>query len=167
MSAVIRPETPADLAAIRAVNDAAFGGAQESALVDGLRADGDLVLSLVAEAGGAIVGHVAFSRMQVERNGAAAPAVSLAPLSVRPDRQRNGIGTMLVRTALARLTERGESLVFVLGEPHYYGRFGFSAEPATGFVSPYAGPYFQSLTLSERAPSAGAVRYARAFVALS
>lgn len=167
MSQAVRAETPADIEAIRAVNTAVFGGAQEATLVDTLRADGDLVLSLVAEVGGGIVGHVAFSRMQVNYEGSTESAVALAPVAVRPEHQRKGVGRTLVQSGLEQLTERGETLVFVLGEPEYYGRFGFSTGPAARFASPYAGPYFQSLTLSERAPSSGAVRYARAFAALS
>lgn len=167
MSQAVRAETPADIEAIRAVNTAAFGGAQEAVLVDALRDDGDLLLSLVAEIDDDIVGHVAFSRMHVEHEGGADPAVALAPVAVRPEHQRKGVGRTLVQSGLEQLTERGETLVFVLGEPEYYGRFGFSTGPAARFASPYDGPYFQSLTLSERAPSSGALRYARAFAALS
>ena len=167
MNPAVRAETPADFAAIRAINTVAFGGAQEAALVDALRADGDLVLSLVAETGDDIVGHVAFSRMQVEQAGRATPAVSLAPLAVRPEHQRRGLGTALVKSGLKQLTKRGETLVFVLGEPEYYGRFGFTTGRAARFTSPYPGPHFQSLTLSPQAPSSGTVRYARAFALVS
>jgi putative acetyltransferase len=167
MSPAVRAEMPTDVVAIRAVNTAAFGGAQEAALVEALRADGDLVLSLVAEVDGVVVGHIGFSRMQVTQGGGDSPAVALAPLAVRPDRQHQGIGAVLIGSGLKQLAESGESLVFVLGEPEYYGRFGFRTEPAARFVSPYAGPYFQSLSLSDCAPSPGTVRYARAFAALS
>jgi putative acetyltransferase len=162
MTLAVRDETPADFAAIRAVNEAAFGGAQEADLVDALRRDGDLLLSLVADDGG-VIGHVAFSRMQVESD----PAVALAPVAVRPERQRRGAGTALIAHGLQRLRQSGEMLVFVLGAPAYYSRFGFAAAPAARFGTPYPGPYFQSLALSPRAPSAGRLRYARAFSALS
>jgi putative acetyltransferase len=162
MTLAVRDETPADFAAIRAVNEAAFGGAQEADLVDALRRDGDLLLSLVADDGG-VIGHAAFSRVQVEGD----PAVALAPVAVRPERQRRGAGTALIEHGLQRLRQSGETLVFVLGEPAYYDRFGFAAAPAARFETPYPGPYFQSLALSPRAPSFGAVRYARAFAALS
>jgi putative acetyltransferase len=163
MTPVVRDETPADVAAIRAVNEAAFGGAQEADLVDALRHDGDLLLSLVADAGDVVAGHVAFSRMQVGGD----PAVALAPVAVLPAQQRRGIGTALIGEGLRRLGQSGETLVFVLGEPAYYGRFGFAAAPAARFDTPYPGAYFQSLALSPRAPSSGTVRYARAFAALS
>jgi putative acetyltransferase len=162
MTLAVRDETPADFAAIRAVNEAAFGGAQEADLVDTLRRDGDLLLSLVADDGG-VIGHVAFSRVQVEGDS----AVALAPVAVRPEWQRRGAGTALIEHGLQRLRQSGETLVFVLGEPAYYSRFGFVAAPAARFETPYPGPYFQSLALSPRAPSSGAVRYARAFSALS
>jgi putative acetyltransferase len=164
MTPAIRDETRADVAAIRAVNEAAFAGAQEADLVDALRRDGDLVLSLVADAGDAVVGHVAFSRMQIDGEGTSAPAIALAPVAVLPTQQRRGIGTTLIGDGLRRLRQSGETLVFVLGEPAYYGRFGFAA---ARFDTPYPGPYFQSLALSPRAPSSGTVRYARAFAALS
>jgi putative acetyltransferase len=162
MTLAIREETPADFAAIRAVNEAAFAGAQEADLVDALRRDGDLLLSLVADDGG-VIGHVAFSRMQVEGD----PAVALAPVAVLPAQHRRGIGTALIEDGLRRLKHVGETLVFVLGAPAYYGRFGFAAAPAARFETPYPGPYFQSLALSPGAPSSGAVRYARAFAGLS
>jgi putative acetyltransferase len=165
MTPAIRDETPADVAVIRAVNEAAFAGAQEADLVDALRRDGDLVLSLVADAGDAVVGHVAFSRMQIDDEGTSAPAIALAPVAVLPTQQRRGIGTTLIGDGLRRLRQSGETLVFVLGEPAYYGRFGFAA--AARFETPYPGPYFQSLALSPRAPSSGTARYARAFAALS
>jgi putative acetyltransferase len=167
MTPAVRDETPADVAAIRAVNEAAFGGAQEADLVDALRRDGDLVLSLVADADNIVAGHVAFSRMQVGGEGASVPAVALAPVAVLPAQQRRGIGTALIGEGLRRLGQSGETLVFVLGEPAYYGRFGFATAPAARFDTPYPGPYFQSLALSPRAPSSGTVRYARAFAALS
>lgn len=162
MTLAIREETPADFPAIRAVNEAAFAGAQEADLVDALRRDGDLLLSLVAEDGG-VIGHVACSRMHVEGD----PAVALAPVAVLPARQSRGAGTALIEDGLQRLRQSGETLVFVLGAPAYYGRFGFAATPAARFETPYPGPYFQSLALSPRALSSGAVRYARAFAGLS
>jgi putative acetyltransferase len=129
--------------------------------------DGDLVLSLVVDEGDAVIGHVAFSRMQINGEGISEPAVALAPVAVLPAQQRRGIGAALIEDGLRRLRQSGETLVFVLGEPAYYGRFGFAAAPAARFDTPYPGPYFQSLALSLRAPSSGALRYARAFSALS
>jgi putative acetyltransferase len=159
---VIRPETPADHDAIHAVIRAAFGQETEALLVERLRAGGDLVLSLVAEADG-IVGHVAFSRLSTEGG----LATALAPVAVRPDRQRQSIGDALIREGLRRLAEAGEDLVLVLGDPAYYGRFGFTAEAAAPLKTPYDGPYQQALALSSQGRLIGGdVAYAPAFAEL-
>ena len=159
----IRPERPGDRDAIFAVNRAAFGQAAEAALVDRLRADGDLVLSLVAADGEALVGHVAFSRLEAPAGCAAA----LAPVAVVPARRRQGIAAALIREGLTRLAGGGQDLVLVLGDPAYYGRFGFAAEAAAPLRTPYDGPFQQALALTERGRRmAGEVRYAAAFAEL-
>ena len=91
------------------------------------------------------------------------PAVGLAPLAVAADIRRHGVGGALVRRGLALLAERGEQLVFVLGDPAYYHRFGFDAAAAAPFMSPYRGPHFMVLRLATTAPLDGAVRYPPAF----
>jgi putative acetyltransferase len=160
----IRPEEPSDRDAIRAVHEQAFGDAAEADLVDRLRSDGELVLSLVAVLQG-VVGHVAFSRLEL--SDIHVRAVALAPVAVLPPVQRSGIGTGLVREGLHRLAASGEDLVLVLGDPAYYRRFGFSPEQARGFTTPYDGPYLQGLALSEAGREAnGPVRYGRAFADL-
>lgn len=168
---MIRPETPADAPAVAALLTAAFGGPAEAGLVAALRAAGDAAIALVAEddapdvaetTAGAIVGHILLSPMQ-----APFPALSLAPLAVAPGRQGAGLGAALVRAALARAEAEGWRGVFVLGEPAYYGRFGFTADAAAGFESPYAGPAFQALALGGPLPArAGAAVHAPAFAAL-
>jgi len=159
---LIRDEEPGDLPAIRAVVEAAFGQRQEADLVDRLRADGDGVLSLVAVDGGKVVGHVLFSEMTAPFR-----ALALAPVSVVPERQRSGIGSRLIRAGLSRAEEDGWVGVFVLGEPDYYGRFGFDAVRARGFESPYAGPYLMVRALGRELPvTTGTIGYARAFAAL-
>ena len=159
----IRPERPQDVAAIRAVVGAALGAA-EADLVEALRRDGDLILSLVA-IDGEPVGHVAFCRLACD---APLRATGLAPLTVRPDRQRQGIGTALVGDGLRRLAEAGEDLVLVLGDPATYGRFGFSRAAAERLRTPYDGPALQGLALTARGrAAAGPVRYPAAFAGLS
>jgi putative acetyltransferase len=161
---LIRLELPGDAPGVRAVLTAAFGGCVEADIVERLRADGDLVLALAAQETTGVVGYVAFPRLTIDLGARRVPAVGLAPLGVVPDRQRQGIGAALVRAGLARLKDRGEGLVFVLGDPAYYGRFGFKA--MDGFVSRYAGPYFQALKLAPDAPDApdaGRVVYPKAF----
>jgi putative acetyltransferase len=157
----IRPERPEDAAGVRALLDAAFGGDTESKVVEQLRADGDFVLSLVAESGEGIAAYAGFPRLVLRLDERNVPVAGLAPVGVSPALQRRGIGGALIRDGLARLKDRAERLVFVLGDPAYYGRFGFTV--MDGFVSRYAGPYFQALMLAPDAPKAGRVSFPRAF----
>lgn len=166
---MIRPAEPADAAGIRAVHLAAFPTAAEADLVEALGREGDAVVSLVEARQSEIVGHVLLSRMIVSGNGRSLRALGLAPVGVLPGFQGGGIGGALIEAALAIAKASGEALVFVLGEPDYYVRFGFSAETAAPFASPYAGPYFMALaTRPDFAPPvAGEAVYARAFSDLS
>ena len=159
---IVRKETPADISAIYRVVSEAFGQPDEADLVDRLRTAGDGVISLVAEAEGAVVGHVLLSRMS-----APFPALGLAPLSVAPPRQRGGIGSRLVRAALDRARQEGWKGVFVLGEPDYYRRFDFDPSLASGFACDYAGPHLMALALDGGLPvGEGRIAYAPAFAAL-
>jgi putative acetyltransferase len=161
----IRPETPADRAVIRTIVERAFGQSTEADLVEALREDGDLLLSLVAVSEEP-VGHIAFSRLILP--GSTVRASALAPLAVIPARQRQGVGAALVQEGLLRLSRSGEDLVIVLGEPGYYGRLGFSAATAGGLRTPYDGPSLQALALTEAGRAAhGPVRYSRAFAGLA
>lgn len=163
----IRAEQPADSPHIRVVLKSAFPGGSEADLVDRLRGEGALVLSLAAIWGvGGVVGHVAFPRLFVERPGRREPAVGLAPLAVAPAFQRRGIGAVLVHHGLGALAAQGERLVFVLGDPAYYTRFGFAVATASTFASRYAGPHFMALRLAADAPTSGLVSYPDAFDSL-
>lgn len=158
----IRPETPADLAAIAEVVERAFGRPDEARLVEALRKDGDAAISLLAEDDGRVIGHILFSPMS-----APFPALGLAPLSVAPDRQAQGVGAALMWAGLEAASGGDWRAVFVLGDPAYYGRFGFRAERAQGFVSPYAGPHLMALALHGDLPaSTGPIDYAPAFLSL-
>lgn len=154
-------EKSGDEAAVRAVVAAAFGRAGEARLVDDLRGAGDLVVSLVARSGGTISGYCALSRMP-----APAGALALAPLAVLPAWQRRGIGTALVRAALTQARDGGWHLVFVLGDPVFYGRFGFAAATAARFPCPYSGPHFMALCLGGDLVGAAPVVYPAAFASL-
>lgn len=167
---IVRPATPADSQAIADLHRAAFGGDAEVRLVEELQAAGDVRLSLVAERDGEIVGHVLFSELMITPpDGDVLRGLSLAPLAVLPKCQRQGVGTQLTRDALARLREEGWPLVIVLGDPVYYGRFGFNAETASQLQSVYAGPYFLALNLhrADDIEYRGRVTYAAPFAALS
>jgi putative acetyltransferase len=142
---MIRYANSSDHAAIAAVVAAAFGQPDEARLIERLRADGDAMFELVAEEAGEVVGHVLFSRLWADRDDLYA---ALAPLAVRPDRQRTGLGAQLVHAGLESAPQFGAVGVLVLGDPTYYGRFGFSPEAAAGIACPYRGlAAFQALAL--------------------
>lgn len=163
----VRPERSDDHAAIRTVLEAAFRTPAEAGLVQQLREDGDLVLALVAQhANGRVVGHIAFPRLGIAGQGRVTRCVALAPLGVMPEMQRRGIGAALVETGLDMLARKGETLVLVLGDPAYYQRFGFAADAAEAFESPYSGPHLMAKPLVPDAPTEGVVRYPRAFADL-
>jgi putative acetyltransferase len=163
----VRLEQAGDTPAVRAVLVDAFGGRAEVDLVDRLRSSKDLVLALVAELEDrGVVGHIGFPRLAVDAPSGSAPAVGLAPLAVAADLWRRGIGSALIGRGLALLAERGEKIVFVVGDPAYYSRFGFDTTAATLFTSSYSGPHFMVLRLAQTAPPDGIVRYPSAFADL-
>lgn len=137
----IRPTTAQDRDAIRTLNLAAFP-ASENELVARLAVDlldqptRPATHSWVAEKDQTIVGHVAFSPVTLEPESPVRGYL-LAPLSVRPDCQRTGIGSMLVRQGIEQLKAEGLELLLVYGDPAYYGRFGFDADAAEPFKPPY------------------------------
>jgi len=163
----IRPERPGDAAAVREVNRLAFGQEDEAALVDSLRNGGHAVVSLVADDGGNIVGHILFSRLIIEAGDRTIEAAALAPMAVLPGRQREGIGSALVRAGLEACRKAGIAAVVVLGHPDYYPRFGFSAAAARGLDCPFpgAGDAFMALELTPGSLDlrGGAVHYAPPF----
>ena len=168
---VIRCEYADDRTAIRAVNESAFGRIDEANLVDNLRNEAAVLLSLVAEmktvAGinNQIIGHIVFSRMWIDTAGSPIDAVALAPIAVLPEHQRRGIGGNLIRAGLNRLRERGEQIVLVLGHPDYYTRFGFSTGDARALASPFPPEAFMAIELGPKALDGicGRVRYPAAF----
>lgn len=168
MNFAIRPETAADFDAIRHVNREAFAGENEAKLVDALRAAGHVRLSLVAEIDGTVVAHVLFSDLAIVSEAGSVPALALAPMAVLPAYQKQGIGSALIRAALEMCRERGHQIVIVLGHTHYYPRFGFSRQLASGLESVYAGESFMALELTPDALKniTGRVVYAPPFEGL-
>jgi putative acetyltransferase len=162
---VVRAEQAADHAAVHALVAHAMRP-NEARLVELIRASDHAVpdLALVAEEAGAIVGYALFSHV-----GLAGPAtcsvLALAPLCVRPDRRRAGIGRALVRAGLVRADALGETLVTVLGDPRYYRRFGFEPAPAYGIEPPSRFPpeAFMVRALSGYDGARGRVVYPPAF----
>jgi putative acetyltransferase len=167
-SVLIRREVPGDLSGVLAVNRAAFGGDAEAELVACLHADGDTLRGLVAVEGNRIVGHVLFSRLMIETERDAIAVAALAPLAVVPERQRLGIGTALVSRGLDACREMGLAGAVVLGDPAFYGRFGFRAEHAASFRTPWSGPHLMAIELIPGGLGArsGILRYAAAFARL-
>lgn len=160
----IRPERPGDEPAIHRVTDAAFADhphseGTEPAIVDALRVDGDLALSLVAEDGGEIVGHVAFSQAILSNHETG--WLALGPISVLPTRQGQGIGRALVEAGASHWRQAGASGVVLLGDPALYGRFGFVRGTPLHIEGPLAG-YFQVLPFTDAIPAAS-VAFAPAF----
>ena len=138
----IRAERPEDISAIRRVNELAFGRPEEADVVDRLRQAKTSFLSLVAEDGGVIVGHVLFTPaiVDVGQDGEQRVAgMGLAPLAVTPNRQRQGIGSLLVRRGLDLLRADGCPFVIVLGHPEYYPRFGFERTSTHGLACQWDG----------------------------
>jgi putative acetyltransferase len=162
---IVRLETPSDQHAIREVNRLAFGRDDEAGLVNSLRDGGFIRLSLVAQVHRAIVGHILFSELAIISDMGTIPALALAPLAVVPECQRHGIGSQLVRHGLAACREQGHRIVIVLGHPHFYPRFGFSAELARRLDSPYSGEAFMAIELVENALQriSGRVQYPAPF----
>jgi putative acetyltransferase len=162
---VIRPEQAGEVAAIYAVHASAFPTDAEAKLVDALRANGRLSVTLVAEDGGRIVGHVAFSPVSLT---GVAVGLGLAPLAVMPAFQRRGIGDQLVRQGLVAVARSGIGFVVVLGHPGYYPRFGFRRAKAVGLDNEYgADEAFMVLELQPGSlpASGGLVRYGAEFAA--
>lgn len=161
---LIRNERPEDVAAIGAVTTAAFLGRPyssqtEALIVDALRAAGALTLSLVAEADGQVVGHIAFSPVDIEVSDGA--WYGLGPVSVAPDHQSEGVGQLLIREGLARLEASGAAGCVLLGSPKYYERFGFEADEALRYAGEPS-PYLQRLRFKGKPPR-GEVTYHTAF----
>lgn len=134
----IRPERPEDASRVRHVNELAFGQLAEADLVERLRRACTDSLSLVA-VDDTVVGHILFTLVVVESAGRRVLGMGLAPMAVLPDRQRQGIGSQLVRRGLDILRERGCPFVVVLGHPEYYPRFGFEPASTHGLASQWEG----------------------------
>ncbi|MFG0274140.1 MAG: GNAT family N-acetyltransferase [Phycisphaerales bacterium] len=159
----IRPERPSDADAVARLLEGCFPTDAEARLVAALRRSGQLVVALVAENDGAIVGHIAFS--PVTAAGARA-GVGLAPVAVEAAHRRRGLGAALIERGLERCRAAGAGWCVVLGDPAYYARYGFRPAREDGLADAYnGGDAFQVLALVSGAVprGAGLVRYSDAF----
>lgn len=166
MNIIIRGEMPADIKRIGEVTESAFRDAPyashtEQFIVKSLREAKALSISLVAEADGTVIGHVALSLVCV--SDGAANWYGLGPISVLPEYQGQGVGSKLMEEALAEIETKGAAGCVLLGDPFYYGRFGFKA--VEGLVLPGVPPeYFQALSFGDSFAQ-GEVTYHEAFSA--
>jgi putative acetyltransferase len=164
MKIEIRKETAADVPEINAVTISAFQSAPHTSLteqyiVSALRRADNLTVSLVAEANGKIIGHVAVS--PVSMSDGACAWFGLGPISVIPEHQRRGVGSALMREALRILRDEGAAGCVLLGEPEYYSRFGFRADPKL-ILRGVPPEYFQAISFGSSTPQ-GSVSYHEAF----
>ncbi len=160
----IRDERPEDVQTIYDITKAAFksmpySAGDEQDLINALREDGALSVSLVAERDTEIVGHIAFSRVKID--GQAGNWFDLGPVSVKPGLQSLGIGSALIREGIIRIEAMDADGCVLLGYPSYYGRFGFAHDPDLTYLGK-ANPNFQHLTLRGIKPK-GDVHYHPAF----
>jgi len=150
---VIRLAKPTDYSTIAAIVEPAFleefGVSTENALIAQLREDGDVIFELVAEREGQVVGHILYSRLWAASTQLYA---ALAPMAVRQDLQKSGIGGELIRNSLEIARQFGVHGILVLGHPNYYAKFGFTTEAAAKVTSPFSGsPAFKGLALESGA----------------
>ena len=158
----IREERASDIASIRAVNIRAFGRDQEANIVDALRTNGAVVLSLVATRERDVVGHILYSPVTIGD----ATAAALGPMAVVPECQRQGIGSALVRAGQQRLQELGCPLVVVVGHPAFYPRFGFRPASTCDISCEWKVPdnVFMAVALNDAAPTlTGLAKYRSEF----
>ena len=135
----VRREMPEDYAAVYRVNTLAFERENEAVLVERLRAVRPH-LSLVAINDEQIIGHIFFSPVSVESVEVKIMALGLAPMAVLPEYQNQGVGSQLVKQGLQACRDEGHKVVFVLGHPRYYPRFGFSTAQSKGITCEYKVP---------------------------
>ncbi len=152
-----------DERAVDRVVRAAFDRKMEAELVAALRASGDGVIELVADDDGDIAGHILFSRL-----GTPDRCIALAPVSVVPTRQYQGIGSMLIGEGLRRAASEQWDAVFLVGDPDYYTRFGFNVATAARFETAYPKRYLLALELAKGSlrRRSGKVEFAAPFLAL-
>lgn len=159
----IRPLMADDAAPVRQLLEHAFGQEDEANLVDKLRADGDVEYERVCLIDDKVTGHILLSRMQTPEG-----CLGLAPVAVKPDGQKRGIGKAMILDSLSLAKRDGWQAVFLLGDPAYYEKFGFSVTAAAKFDTPYPKDYFMVLDLTGYAVDNlhGPAEYASAFAAM-
>jgi len=165
----IRDEEAGDINALSRVHQAAFGRSDEGDLVAELRQADALAISLVATVGEHPVGHIAFSPVSPAIEGCSVAPLSLGPVAIDPEHERRGIASRLVQAGLERAESMGTPYVVVLGDPAFYGRFGFEPLSKHGLNGDYEGDAFRIKALGDDSlpPKGTHIRYAKAFGSFS
>lgn len=142
MNITIRPEIPEDYPGITRVNDIAFKRTAEGRLIEELRKlkKYNCNLSIVAESGGEIIGHVLFTPVFIENEGQKFISLTLAPMSVLPEYQKKSVGKLLIVYGLQAAKDAGYESIVVLGHPSYYPKFGFKKASGWNIKSPFPAP---------------------------
>ena len=167
----VRAEKPSDAEAIAVVNKSAFGGEAEAQWVTAVRKTRSFIpeLSLVAEVGERMVGHILLFRVQLDRDGKELEVLALAPMSVLPSHSHRGVGSALLETVTSRAVGLGHKAIVVVGHPNYYRRFDFQKASLWGIRATLPVPD-DSITAKELAPGAldggGVLRYPPEFARL-
>ncbi|MDP9801943.1 GNAT family N-acetyltransferase [Acinetobacter calcoaceticus] len=164
MNIIIRDEQVEDIEAIEHLTKAAFQNAEHTShtehfIVNSLRNHGQLTISLVAVEDGSIIGHVAISPVQISSGEMG--WYGLGPISVHPNKQGLGIGSLLMNKSLEKLKKLGAKGCVLLGDPNYYSRFGFKTYPEL-ILPDVPSEYFQALSFSGKIAK-GYVSYHEAF----
>jgi len=160
----VRPEQNDDIVAVRVINEAAFSGIAEATIVDSLRKACTDAVSLVAVENNMVLGHIFFSMAFVAGEHEVTHGMGLAPMAILPERQRQGIGSMLVQAGIDAMRERNCPFIIVLGHPEYYPRFGFVPASRHGLSCQWDGvpdEAFMVLILDDSAMAgvSGMIRY--------
>jgi putative acetyltransferase len=168
MDYLIRTERPGDMRAIHELLASVFPTDQEALLVERLRQAGRLIISLVAEFEGRLVGHIAFSPVTIKHSEEIVTGAGLAPLALHLLWQRRGIAARLVAQGLTDCEQAAIGFVVVLGEPDYYRRFGFQTASRHGVTNVYGiDEPFMLMELRADSVKPGIAHYAPEFAALS
>jgi putative acetyltransferase len=166
---IMRTEQEADYSRAEHVHRLAFSRENEAALVRDIRSSREYIpeLSLTAEDGEDIVGHIMFSKAVIDTGKGEVPTLALAPVAVIPQRQNEGIGSILIREGLKQAELQGYAHAVVLGHPDYYPRFGFRPSAVFGIIPPFPVPeeVFMAIELKESslAGISGTVKYPPSF----
>jgi len=157
----IRADSESDYDIIDIINDLAFGETAQSRIIRELRASGDALWSKIGILDGRDISHVQIYRVHIND---APVAIGLGPVSVRPENQKSGYGSSLIRACLAEADPAQHKAAFVLGHVDYYPRFGFRSEIGAEYISPWPRPAFMGMRLSDDAPRSGTLKFPQAYL---